>query len=126
LINLKKSHLREALAHDQRPRRGYTVGPLHVDVDGHYVFVREREVPVSATEMRLLVYLITAGGRVCSREELLQQVWGYGPGMSTRTVDTHVKRLRDKLRAAGKLVQTVRRAGYRLANAHPVQIAGLI
>lgn len=106
------------------PRRKYTVGPLRVDVDGHYVFVKQAEIHVSAIEMRLLVYLIEHRGRVRSREDLLEDVWGYKPGVSTRTVDTHVKRLRDKLGAAGELVETVRGTGYRLADAYPVLIEG--
>ncbi|MES1172516.1 MAG: response regulator transcription factor [Bacteroidota bacterium] len=106
------------------PRRKYTVGPLRVDVDGHHVFIGQAEIHVSAIEMRLLIYLIEHRGRVRSREDLLEDVWGYKPGVSTRTVDTHVKRLRDKLGAAGGLIETVRGTGYRLADSHPVLIDG--
>jgi len=102
------------------------VGSLRVDVDGHYVFVKETEVHVSATEMRLLVYLIEAGGRECGRGELLQAVWGYGPGTSTRTLETHIKRLRDKLREAGPFLETVRGLGYRVVGARPILINGLL
>ncbi len=105
-------------------RKKFTVGPLRVDVDGHHVFVKHGEIHVSAIEMRLLVYLIEHRGRVRSREDLLEDVWGYKPGVSTRTVDTHVKRLRDKLGGAGGLIETVRGTGYRLADAHPVLIEG--
>ena len=105
-------------------RRKITVGPLRVDVDGHYVFVNDSEVHVSAIEMRLLIYLIEHRGRVVSREDLLEDVWGYKPGVSTRTVDTHVKRLRDKLSSAGSLIETVRGTGYRLAASHPVVTEG--
>ena len=105
-------------------RRKYAVGPLKVDVDGHYVYVKQSEIHVSAIEMRLLVYLIEHRGRVRSREDLLEDVWGYKPGVSTRTVDTHVKRLRDKLGAAGSLIETVRGTGYRLADSHPVVTEG--
>ena len=80
------------------------------------------EVHVSAMEMRLLVYLVEHRGRVRSREDLLEDVWGYKPGVSTRTVDTHVKRLRDKLGDAGSLVETVRGIGYRLSAEHPVVV----
>ena len=103
-------------------RRRYLVGPLELDVDGHHVFVEGREVHVSALEMRLLVYLVEHRGRVRSREDLLEDVWGYNPGVSTRTSDTHVKRLRDKLGAAGALVETVRGTGYRLSAEHPVVV----
>ena len=105
-------------------RKKYTVGPLRVDVDGHYVFVKQNEIHVSAIEMRLLVYLISHRGRVRSREDLLEDVWGYKPGVSTRTVDTHVKRLRDKLGPAGGLIETVRGTGYRLADSYPVLVEG--
>lgn len=101
-------------------RRRYTMGPLTVDVEGHHVFVDGQEVHVSAIEMRLLVYLIDHRGRVRSREDLLEDVWAYRPGVSTRTVDTHVKRLRDKLAAAAALIETVRGAGYRLADKYRV------
>src|SRR6188768_2512537 len=89
-------------------RRRYVVGPLELDVDGYQVFVNGKEVHVSTLEMRLLVYVVEHRGRVRSREHLLEDVWGYKPGVSTRTIDTHVKRLRDKLGDAGSLVETVR------------------
>ena len=101
-------------------RRRFTVGPLRVDVDGHYVFVEGKEVHVSAIEMRLLVCLIEQWGRVRLRENLLEEVWGYKPSVPTRTVDTHVKRLRDKLGPAGELIETVRGTGYRLSDAYPI------
>jgi two-component system phosphate regulon response regulator PhoB len=101
-------------------RRMFTVGPLRVDVDGHYVFVNDSEIHVSAIEMRLLIYLIEHRGRVRAREDLLEDVWGYKPDVSTRTVDTHVKRLRDKLGSAGDLIETVRGSGYRLGDSYPV------
>ncbi|MCG5053597.1 MAG: response regulator transcription factor [Myxococcales bacterium] len=98
-----------------RVRRKLVVGTLEVDVDGHHAFVEGVEIHVSILEMRLLIYLMESRGRVRSREELLSDVWGYKPGVSTRTVDTHVKRLRDKLASAGKLIETVRGMGYRFA-----------
>ncbi|HEY4185689.1 MAG TPA: response regulator transcription factor [Polyangia bacterium] len=113
-----------AVAPGEPNRKKYTVGPLRVDVDGHYVFVKQNEIHVSAIEMRLLVYLISHRGRVRSREDLLEDVWGYKPGVSTRTVDTHVKRLRDKLGSAGGLIETVRGTGYRLADSYPVLLEG--
>ena len=103
-------------------RRRYIVGPLELDVDGYHVFVNGAEVHVSTLEMRLLAYLVEHRGRVRSREDLLEDVWGYKPGVSTRTIDTHVKRLRDKLGDAGALVETVRGTGYRLSADHQVVI----
>jgi two-component system phosphate regulon response regulator PhoB len=65
--------------------------------------------------MQLLLHLAQAEGTVCSRRDLLTHVWKYSPGVTSRTVDTHVKRLRDKLGAAGHLIRTIRGVGYRLA-----------
>jgi two-component system phosphate regulon response regulator PhoB len=101
--------------------RRYRVGPLDIDVDGYHVHVNGAEVHMSALEMRLLVYLVEHRGRVRTRENLLTDVWGYKPDVSTRTIDTHVKRLRDKLGVAGPLVETVRGTGYRLSAEHPVR-----
>jgi two-component system phosphate regulon response regulator PhoB len=102
--------------------RRYAVGPLELDVDGHHTFVKGKEVHVSALEMRLLVYLVEHRGRVRSRENLLEDVWGYKPDVTTRTIDTHIKRLRDKLGAAASLVETVRGTGYRLSAEFPVVV----
>jgi len=101
-------------------RRKYLVGPLTIDVDGHHVFVDGKEIHLSVIEMRLLTYLVEHRGRLCSRDDLLEDVWGYKPDVSTRTVDTHIKRLRDKLGSAGPLLETVRGVGYRLSDAHAV------
>ncbi len=94
-----------------------TVGSLTVDEESHRVFVGGREVRVSALEMRLILHLMHAPGRMCTRRNLLIEVWGYHPEVSSRTVDTHVKRLRDKLGEGADLLQTVRGIGFRLAEA---------
>jgi two-component system phosphate regulon response regulator PhoB len=95
-------------------RRRLVAGALEVDPDGHHVYVDGQEVPVSALEMRILVYLFEARGIVRTRHDMLTQVWGYQPDVNSRTVDTHVKRLRQKLGRAGALIETVRGLGYRL------------
>jgi two-component system phosphate regulon response regulator PhoB len=97
-------------------RRRLVAGALEVDPDGHHVYVGGEEVAVSALEMRILVYLFDARGIVRTRHDLLTQVWGYQPDVNSRTVDTHVKRLRQKLGAAGALIETVRGLGYRLTD----------
>ena len=79
------------------------------------MFVNDKEVHVSALEMRVLVYLFRSPGRMRTRRELLTEVWGYHPEVASRTVDTHIKRLRDKLDTAADLLQTVRGVGFRLA-----------
>jgi len=97
-------------------RRRLVAGSLEVDPDGHHVYVAGGEVAVSALEMRILVYLFDARGIVRTRHDLLTQVWGYQPEVNSRTVDTHVKRLRQKLGDAGALIETVRGLGYRLTD----------
>ncbi len=95
-------------------KRRWSIGPLDVDADQSLVLVNGHEVPLSPLEMRLLQYLGDMGGMVCSREDLLSRVWQYDVGTPSRTVDTHINRLRQKLGAAGALLQTVRGTGYRL------------
>ena len=91
------------------------VGPLEIDRAEHRVFVNGEEIRVSPLEMRLLLFLVRTPGKMRSRKELLTEVWGYHPEVSSRTLDTHVKRIRDKFGASGDLIQTVRGVGYRLA-----------
>lgn len=91
-----------------------TIGRLVLDVPRHRVTVDDEEVPLTALEFKLLLDLATRRGRVQSRDALLDRVWGYAPGIETRTVDTHVKRLRAKLGDAGHLLETLRGVGYRL------------
>jgi two-component system phosphate regulon response regulator PhoB len=91
-----------------------------MDASAHRVLVDGREVRTSVMERRFLEFMIQRRGEVCTREELLASVWKYRPGISTRTVDTHAKRLRDKLGSAGTLIETVRGIGYRLAALYPV------
>jgi two-component system phosphate regulon response regulator PhoB len=88
---------------------------LRVDTTSHRVFVGASEVHVSALEMKLLVELLRAPGRMLTRRQLLTKVWGYHPDVASRTVDTHMKRLRDKLGEAAPLLQTVRGVGFRLS-----------
>jgi len=94
----------------------FTLRNLRVDEAAHRVFVDDSEVHVSALEMRVLVYLFKSPGRMRTRRELLTDVWGYHPEVTSRTVDTHIKRLRDKLGTAADLLQTVRGVGFRLAD----------
>jgi DNA-binding winged helix-turn-helix (wHTH) protein len=74
--------------------------------------------------MRLILHLMRAPGRMCTRRKLLTDVWGYHPEVSSRTVDTHVKRLRDKLGEAAQMLQTVRGIGFRLAETDSELSAG--
>jgi two-component system phosphate regulon response regulator PhoB len=89
-----------------------TIGPVRFDRERHQVFLREREVRLTPTEYRLLEFLLERPGRVFSREQLLDKVWGLGYFGETRTVDVHVRRLRAKLGKDGGLVRTVTGIGY--------------
>jgi two-component system phosphate regulon response regulator PhoB len=96
-------------------RRGqFEIGSLAIDSTDHRVTVEGNDVAVTLTEMRLLVHLASAQGRVCARKALLAQVWADSLGEDSRTLDTHVRRLRHKLGTAGSRLQTVRGLGYRL------------
>lgn len=88
-------------------------GCLRIDKPGHRAWVDTEEVRLTALEFRLLLTFYERRGRVQTRERLLTDVWGYQADVTTRTVDTHMKRLREKLGAAGAYVETVRGVGYR-------------
>ena len=88
-------------------------GPLFIDPVGHRVLVDGNPVDLTATEFRLLLILAQRRGRVQSRDELLNVVWGYSYSGYRRTVDTHIRRLREKLGPACELVETVHGIGYR-------------
>ena len=86
---------------------------LRLDVSAHRVWVENAELELTSTEYKLLLHLAKNAGRLCSRGELLKEVWELPPSLNTRTVDTHVKRLRQKLDTASPYIETVRGAGYR-------------
>lgn len=90
-------------------------GDLRLNLDAHQVFVRDEEIALTALEFRLLKHLLDRRGRVQTRDQLLEEVWGYSADVTTRTVDTHIKRLREKLLGAGDCIQTIRGVGYRFA-----------
>ena len=78
-----------------------------------------KKLGLTSTEFRLLELFVRRAGSIQSRETLLSEVWGYQANLDTRTVDTHVRRLREKMGRAGRLVETVRGSGYRLNTAEP-------
>lgn len=90
------------------------LGILSIYPEQFKVLVSGETVALTATEYQLLLYLAERAGRLQSRDALLQRVWGYEGQMNTRTVDTHVKRLRQKLGDAGALIETVHGFGYQL------------
>lgn len=97
--------------------RVFRAGPLLIDQDRHAVTIRGQPVELTAIEFKLLLSLARTSGRVLGREELLGLVWGHDSTIDTRTVDTHIRRLRDKLGPAGEQIQTARGFGYRLDEA---------
>ena len=90
-------------------------GDLSIDVESHEVHVNNDQIDLTALEFRLLRQLVDRRGRVQSRDQLLSDVWGYSTEVTTRTVDTHIKRLREKLGPMGKYVQTIRGVGYKFS-----------
>ncbi len=91
-----------------------TVGPITVDPARHHVTVAGKAVRLTSVEFKLLSMLMLRRGRVQARDRLLNEVWGYESLIDTRTVDTHVRRLRKKLGKAADAIETVRGFGYRL------------
>ena len=94
---------------------GRQFGDLSIDVESHEVHVNNDQIDLTALEFRLLRQLVDRRGRVQSRDQLLSDVWGYSSEVTTRTVDTHIKRLREKLGPMGKYVQTIRGVGYKFS-----------
>jgi DNA-binding response OmpR family regulator len=90
-------------------------GDLLIDLPRHLVTVRGKRVELTATEFKLLALLAQRRGRVQSRDALLRDVWEYNSLVDTRTVDTHMRRLREKLGPAARHLDTVRGVGYRFA-----------
>lgn len=91
-----------------------TAGSIAIDPARHQVLVEGKRVDLTSIEFKLLRTLMQRRGRVQARDRLLNDVWGYESVIDTRTVDTHVRRLREKLGKAGSEVETVRGFGYRL------------
>ena len=86
-----------------------------IDRSRHRVTYKGKPLDLTLTEFKLVTVLAERKGRVQSREQLLKDVWGYNTFIDTRTVDTHMRRLRDKLGEAAKLLDTVRGVGYRFS-----------
>jgi two-component system phosphate regulon response regulator PhoB len=98
-------------------------GLLRVDRQAHRVWIAGAEVELTALELRLLLTLHDRRNRVQTRATLLDDVWGIEADITTRTVDTHVKRLREKLGPAARYIETVRGVGYRFVE-QPGEAAG--
>jgi DNA-binding response OmpR family regulator len=106
--NLLRREKRDLKAADR-----ITVGELSIDIPRHLVAVAGKKVDLTVTEFKLVSVLAQRRGRVQSREQLLRDVWEYDNLIDTRTVDTHMRRLREKLGKAARYLDTVRGVGYR-------------
>lgn len=94
--------------------QSFAAGPIQIDGVRHRVTVSGKVVHLTSLEFKLLRTLVQRRGRVQERDRLLSDVWGYESMIDTRTVDTHVRRLREKLGKAGDAIETIRGFGYRL------------
>jgi len=107
---LKRGTIKKDIVEIERQFGGMKINP-----DSHEVFIDSEEISLTALEFRLLKELVDKRGRVQSRDQLLTEVWGYSAEVTTRTVDTHIKRLREKLGSMGKYIQTIRGVGYKFS-----------
>jgi len=124
LILRIRAQLRRASPANDQPER-LRFGILEMDAGAHRVWIEEREIQLTALEFRLLYMFASRKGRVQSRDSLLSEVWGIEMEITTRTVDTHVKRLREKLGTAGSYIETLRGVGYRF-KAEPDDAVGAV
>jgi len=102
---------------EEKKKDRFQLGFLSIDIPRHLVSVQGKRVDLTATEFKLLTVLAQRRGRVQSREQLLHDVWNYDSLIDTRTVDTHMRRLREKLGVGAKYLDTVRGVGYRFVEA---------
>ncbi|MEE2778378.1 MAG: response regulator [Acidobacteriota bacterium] len=107
--------LRRAHGSEGEAARWLESGNLRMDPEAHQVFSRDSEILLTPTEFRLLRFLLERKGRTQTRSRLLSDIWGYAENVDSRTVDTHVRRLRKKLGADGERIETVTGVGYRLS-----------
>ncbi len=112
LVLRVKAILRRKEAPDEG-EKSIQVGDLLIEIDRHQVSIKKKSIALTSTEFKLLVELIRLRGRVQTRERLLDKVWGYTYEGYARTVDTHVRRLREKLGPFGDSIETIRGLGYR-------------
>jgi DNA-binding response OmpR family regulator len=105
--------LRRARRVEEPAAAAYRGGGIEMDFEGHVLRSGGKEVPLTRMEFALLSALIKSRGRVLTRDHLLQKVWGYEYTGSTRTVDVHIRRLRQKLGSPGDQIETIVGVGYR-------------
>ncbi|MEO6992242.1 MAG: response regulator [Lacunisphaera sp.] len=116
LVLRVESILRRANSTKEATAATLQIGDILLDSETHRVTVRSELLDLTATEFKLLQLLMERQGRVQTREHLLLNVWNYATEIETRTVDTHVRRLREKLGEEAAWVETIRGVGYRIAD----------
>ena len=109
------SRIRALLRRTQQESGVYRCGTLQVDTGRHTVLEGDREVALTQKEFELLCLLLKNKGQVVSREKLIEDVWGYAFAGESRTIDVHVRTLRQKLGDAGAYIETVRGYGYKIS-----------
>jgi DNA-binding response OmpR family regulator len=119
LVARVRALVRRAQRGKERPARTLSYATILVDAETHVVSADGREVTLTAKEFLLLHYLLEHRGRVLSRDTLLTDVWGYRYTGGTRTVDVHVRRLREKLPLLADALVTVKQFGYKLTDPPP-------
>lgn len=111
-----KSVVRRTKVDHTEAREVMVLGEIKLDHGRHEVSIDDEPVVLTATEFKLLALLIERKGRVQSRDRLLNDVWGYESVIDTRTVDTHIRRLREKMGKAAGYIETIRGVGYRISD----------
>ena len=113
-----RARIRSALRHAggrEEPETVYRLGQLYVDPGRHIVRDGERDVALTLKEFQLLCLLLEHRGTVFTRDQLLNTIWGYEFDGASRTVDVHIRTLRQKLGESGGCIETVRGVGYKIA-----------
>jgi len=114
LVARVKAVLRRTSSTEHAESSIITIGVLKIDLNKMEVYVKDKKVELTLTEFKILAKLASKPGWVFSREQLLLSVWGETKQVFDRTIDVHIKKLRDKLGEAGKLIKSVRGVGYKI------------
>ena len=113
LVSRVRALLRRTATAPEKVRKFYQIGLVSVDVEKHEVLVDGKPVTLTYKEFELLCYLMENEGIVLSRDRLLSKIWGYDFDGETRTVDVHIRTLRQKLGIGGNIIETIRGVGYK-------------
>lgn len=113
LVSRVRALLRRTAATPEKVRKFYQIGLVSMDVEKHEVLVDGNPVTLTYKEFELLCYLMENEGIVLSRDRLLSKIWGYDFDGETRTVDVHIRTLRQKLGIGGSIIETIRGVGYK-------------